>query len=378
MDLTSLLEVFFSLDNPVIYGIIIVLVLVVAIVLIDKEFISPLSKRKSELEIENTKLMALFAEIDPDPILRINNDGIIVDLNNAAIKEFKSLEIKGKNIKTLIPTFEFPTQEIDSNTDSIKIQEKYYSISVKKIKELGFVHIYLHNITERIKIENQIKEYQESLRKLRAKFELLNEEEKQKLGQELHDGVGQEISLLKLELQHLLTETGKDTNKINYLIKSTDRLHDVIREISHKLRPRILNEFGLIPALSSLIDRVNSNGNIRGFLSVNGDERKITKEFELNIYRICQEAITNILKHSNCNNFYIQLFFNADSIKLIISDDGDGFIISNFFTKGSSSLGLLNIKERASTFNGTFNIDSTLNEGTSLFIHFPITEKNND
>ena len=156
----------------------------------------------------------------------------------------------------------------DPDIASIEIGNKYYSISVRILETLGFKQIYLHDITKRIKYEIQIKDYQESLRKLRTKFEFINEDERQRLGQELHDGVGQNISLIKIELQQLSLKERKD--EIRDLIISIDKLQNDIRDISHKLRPRILNEFGLIPAISSLIDTINSKGNIRGYLSING------------------------------------------------------------------------------------------------------------
>jgi len=371
MEPNNIFDYFFSLENPAIYGILIMVLLIIIIVLIRNEFIHPLNKRKQELEIENTKLMALFAEIDPDPILRVNNEGKIISANNTALNDFKGMNLIGSNFSSILPDFNLDDSTF-AHDNVIGIGDRFFNISIRKIDSLGFKQIYLHDITKRIEYEFQIKEYQKNLKNLRTKLDNLNETEKQRLGKELHDSIGQNISIIKMEVQKYIEDEKSSLNKdaFSSLLKLLDNLSTDVRDISHQLRPRILNEFGLVPALSSLIDSVNNNSSMRGLLSNTDIEFELNEEFELNLYRICQEAITNIVKHSLCKTFFVQLLLNEQNLKLIISDDGAGFAFSEYSKNGHSSLGLLNMKERVSNYNGTLDIEAQPNEGTTLFINF--------
>lgn len=371
MEPNNIFDYFFSLENPAIYGILIMVLLIIIIILIRNEFIHPLNKRKQELEIENTKLMALFAEIDPDPILRVNNEGKIISANNTALNDFKGMNLIGSNFSSILPEVDLNNSNL-AHDNVIGFSDRFFNISIRKIDSLGFKQIYLHDITKRIEYESQIKEYQKNLRSLRTKLDNLNETEKQRLGKELHDSIGQNISIIKIEVQKYIENVESSLSKeaFSNLLKLLDNLSTDVREISHQLRPRILNEFGLVPALSSLIDSVNNNSSMRGMLSNTDTEFELHEEFELNLFRICQEAITNIVKHSNCNNFFVQLLLSGNNLKLIISDDGAGFKLSEYSKNGSSSLGLLNLKERVSNYRGTLNIETEPNEGTTLFINF--------
>ncbi|MCB9211020.1 MAG: sensor histidine kinase [Ignavibacteriales bacterium] len=372
MEPTNIFDFFFSLENPAIYGLIIILLLSIIIILIKQEYIKPLNKQKSELEVENTKLMALFAEIDPDPILRVDSNNIIISANNSALNYFKSTNLIGSEFTSIIPNIDL-TDEKTNSEKVIKLNSFYFNISVRKIESLGFKQIYLHDITRRIEYEEQIEKYQKSLRQLRTRLEKYNESEKQRLGKELHDSIGQNISLIKIELQKYISLEKNLNNKDSYyrILELIDILSDEVREISHQLRPRILNEFGLFPAISSLIDSVNKNSEIKGTISTFNQDIYLDQNFEINIYRICQEAIHNIVKHSECSNFFIQFLIRENDLILVISDDGKGFDTENYLTNGISSLGLLNLKERVSNFEGNINIESQPNEGTTIFITFP-------
>jgi len=379
MEPNNIFDIFFSFENPAIYGLIILLLILVLTFLIKKEYIQPLTKRQKELELENTKLMALFAEIDPDPILRINDEFKIISANNTALNIFDEKKLLGSSIGSIIHGFEFDNKEV-LNNKIIEINSRHYSISARKVEALGFIQIYLNDITKRIEYENQIEQYQKNLRQLRTKLEEMNENEMQRLGLELHDGIGQNVSVIKIEIQKYLEKENSNDNKLVFkkLLKLIDNLSTEIRDISHQLRPRILNEFGLQPALSSYIDSINNNSNMKGQISCTESEISINPELELNIYRICQEAITNIVKHSECNNFFVQLVNTNDDLRIIISDDGKGFIVSDYAKNGNSSLGLLNMRERAANFSCEMHLQSNLNEGTTIFFNFPKTNQWNE
>jgi signal transduction histidine kinase len=377
LDLNNIIEVFFSINNPVIYAIITASFLLIIIILINQKYLIPLKLKKKELELENANLMALFAETDPNPIVRIDYSGIILSVNNASNIAFGRLIEKHKNILHLFEEF------IDLN-DLLKkkqfekcILNKIYLIHIRKVESLKFVHFYFTDISKRIDYENKLKQSKNALRKLKLKIDKESEAEKNKIGQELHDIIGYHIAIIKNDLKSNLASTGYDL-RFNSTYSKFDLLEDDIKNISYQLKPRVLNEFGIIYALNSMIDTINSTTNIIGSFDYNdSNPLNSNKELELNVYRICQEAINNIVKHSKCTEFSIQLKKENSLTKLVITDNGQGFDVSEYLSEGTSSLGLLNIKERTESNNGNFKIDSS-NEGTMILISFFHEEIQND
>lgn len=372
MEPNKFLEVFFSLENPAIYAILFMVIVVVLILLIKNEFIQPLSLKKKKLELENAKLSALYSQVDPDPIIRVDNSYNIIDINNAAQNVFDNKEVLKKSIFEYIPELASKLHN-KSNDSIITFNDRYYSVSIKKIEDLGYIHLYLHDITDRVLYEQKIENYQNNLKELRRKIDTVNEDEKQRIGKELHDSVGHSISLLKIEIQNLMqNEEATNNNGLDDLLKNIDGLSSEIRELSHQLRPRILAEFGLFQAVKALIDKTNMQKKMVGYVSSNTEFTIFDKKLEQNIYRICQEALNNIIKHSGCSEYVIDFNYIDDQLSITISDDGIGFDIEEEFGSKNASLGLLNMKERAESSGGTFTIDSIQNMGTTIYMSFNI------
>jgi len=373
MEPNKISDVFFSFENPAIYAIAFTVIIIVLVFLIKREFIKPLLNKKKKLELENTKLTALYAEVDPDPILRTDIAGKVIDMNNSAREVFKDKDIQNANINTLIPNIDIIDDDNDINHE-IKITDKYYTFIMKEIEELGYRHIYLHDITSRVEYEKKIKDYQDNLKELRMRVDLANEKEKQLIGKELHDSVGNSLSLLKIEMQNYFYKNNINVNEseASKMLHSVDVLSDEVREISHQLRPRILSEFGLVQALMALVDKINLQGKMQGYVNQNNELEVKDKNLEQNIYRICQEALSNIIKHSECTEFNVDIFVLENSLKIMISDDGTGFNIEEQFNYGNSSLGLLNMKERAAAIGGSLTVDSIENMGTTIYLNVDI------
>jgi signal transduction histidine kinase len=370
MESNNIIEIFFSLENPAIYAILFLLILVILVLLIRKEFISPLTRSKRKLELENVKLAALYSEVDPDPIIRISEDWKVIDKNTAAKKIFKDFDEKLHELILRI-------RKNNSTKVGYLIEpfdDKYYSVVVKDIPELGFKHIYLADITNRVNYERQIVKYQEHLKQLRIKIDSTNEEEKQRIGKDLHDGIGHSLSLLKIEVQNYIgaKSLNIEDKKAQEVLNSIDVLSNEVRDISHELRPRILNEFGLVQALKSHIEIRNLSKYNLGEVTQNIEFRISDKKLELNIYRICQEAIRNIAKHSRCKEYFLDFYLVDNNLEITISDDGVGFDVDKELHNKGGSLGLFNMKERADAVGGFFEMDSILSLGTTIFMNFKI------
>ena len=376
------LRLFFSLDNPLLFILLFLIIFLTLIVLTSKKIITPIRQKhfeeKKDLELKNARLSALFAELDPSPLIRINPEGQIIHFNDSAASVLKDNTLKSKNINLILREIKFDAAELILNNRSInhteKIGENYFSINIKGISFLNIAQIYFHDITQRKAYEEQLKKYQENLRKLSRNIQMKAEEERNRIAAELHDSVGQELSLLKLKVQQFNSEA----NNRQELLRSVDNITNEVRSILYQLKPKVLSELGIFAAVTSLIEKLNSEIPIVGFVSIVGNEKRFQDDFEINLFRVIQEAINNIIKHSKASEYGIHLIFKHDSLRVIISDDGIGFEL-NTDSNSLNGYGFINMKERIECLNGSIKIDSTLNQGTSILIDLPtISELKND
>lgn len=194
------------------------------------------------------------------------------------------------------------------------------------------------------------------------------EDEKTRISKELHDGVGPLLSLIKLNVSSI--EVNPKNEKI---IKSTKELASKsikeVRNISHSLMPGLLIKSGLRSALKELVEQMNASETINveiGYkLAI-----KITPEAEVNMYRIIQEALNNILKHSGANQATIELSDQEKNIELKITDNGRGFDTEKL--SSLSGNGLNNIYSRVDLLKSKITITSKKNQGTEISIHIPL------
>ena len=366
----KIIETFFSVHNPAIIVAALFIIISTIVFLIKKEFIKPLQKRKDKLEDENLRLLALFAELDPDPILRVDKNGIIITLNEPAKTIFTNA-IVGQKCETIIANYKELLNNSKLSDEIVEVDKKYFTISIKENSTLEFVQIYLHDISKRIEQEKLIEEYQENLKILRLNLDYKNEKERMFIGQELHDNIGNQLSLCKLNLQNFIENP--EAHNIDELYSKIDLLSEEVRRVSHQLSPKILTEFGLISALTQLIEETTKNSMMSGHIVNMNYEEIENNNLKLGIYRICQEALSNILKHSKCKEFEIQLVVEEGKLKIIISDNGVGY--TNEKTR-KPTLGLLNMEERTKSLNGVFELNSLENEGTTIYLEFYLNGEN--
>lgn len=384
----QLLRSLFSFSNPIYISIIIVIAIFGIIVIIYKSLINPVIERnrleRENLELKSAKLMALFAELDPDPVIRIDEKGIIIETNKAAENVFKTKKLKGVSVQEILPQISFDVQTaIKSNrieVITLQIENRFFSVLFRSEQNLNIAQIYLRDITELKTYEAKLIESQTKIKDLSDHLQDLIEEEKTQIARGLHDGVGQNLSLLRIQLIKY-NETIQDTDtaqKYNEIINTLEGTINELKEISFSLRPKLLEELGLGIALKHLVDKVSKESGILGEVNVIGPENRLNNKLEIYLYRITQEAVNNILKYSCATNFSIQLIADLHFVRLIISDNGNGFDTEKFFSAKSSlhGMGLINIRERSKSFNGNFKIDSSPGSGTVLIVEIPLTNEN--
>ena len=203
------------------------------------------------------------------------------------------------------------------------------------------------------------------------------EDERQRIARELHDGIGQNLHFIRLKLKNFEESQTKNFSEIDYniLFSSIENSISELKEIIYNLKPKNLDEIGLGASLKILIKRISEETGIKGTADIYGTEERLNKKLELTLYRIAQEAISNIVKHSSATEFNIQIIYEDDTIKLIISDDGIGFDPAHTNHKSNSSgFGLLNMQERIGSYNGKLKIDSSKGNGTLIITEVPREE----
>lgn len=194
------------------------------------------------------------------------------------------------------------------------------------------------------------------------------ESQKRRFAKELHDNTGSNLSGIRLQL--LALEDNLNTQKIKEIIGEVENTHQGIRLLSYQASAPEFKNFTLEESIDDLVNRLSRTGAIKihyhSTVSINWS--KIDHSYQLNIYRIIQEAISNTIKHSEAKNVDIQITQHLKNLNIIIEDDGKGFEI----TKTQKGLGLKNIIERTEELNGDINLDSSPGNGCSIIIDLPL------
>ncbi len=232
----------------------------------------------------------------------------------------------------------------------------------------------IQDITERERMAKELQESREQLRALAANLESLREEERTSLSREIHDEFGQSLTGLKMDLAWLTRRLPKDQDQLIDKAKSMQKTIDdninLIRNIATRLRPGILDDFGLLAAMewqaadfdhrTGIQCRVTSNVKVIG---LNGDKAS-------SLFRVFQEALTNVARHSQATKVDVDLKQGRHKLTMKIHDNGIG--LDEKKLNGRKSLGILGIRERITLLHGEFIIQGVPGEGTTITISIPV------
>lgn len=229
----------------------------------------------------------------------------------------------------------------------------------------------LENITERKKAEENLRYYLQEITKAQ-------EEERKRIARELHDSSAQNLIALLHQLDNLLTDRTKlPVSEAKALWGFYEQIRDTLQEVrrfSRDLRPSILDDLGLLPALEWVTDDLKSTYWIEVDLKVLGNERRLFPETELLLFRIVQEALRNIAKHAEATRAEVEVTFDEDKIAVTISDNGKGFEPPESLgaLTPTGKLGLAGMQERVQLLGGRLKLESKPGEGTKIFVEAPV------
>ncbi len=225
-------------------------------------------------------------------------------------------------------------------------------------------------------LERQARRQYVELKELSARVVQAQEEERRSLSRELHDEVGQALSAVLVELRNLSTgfagrseeQSRRHVETIKGLVEGTVR---VVRNMALLLRPSMLDDLGLIPALKWQAREASKSTSMDVSIAAELESDELPDEYKTCIYRVVQEALHNCARHSHATKVRIRVEQALDRLRLNIEDDGQGFDAQH--TKG---LGLVGIQERVSRLGGTFDVQSRPGHGTKLSVELPFAREN--
>ncbi|MCS7061449.1 MAG: histidine kinase [Anaerolineae bacterium] len=247
----------------------------------------------------------------------------------------------------------------------------------------SFAAVIVHDVTERKRVEQErerllveVRADREQLQALSRRMLHVQEEERRSIARELHDDIGQDLTAVKINLQTAEPLAQAALAYIEDSIRIVERTLQQIRNLSLELRPSMLDDLGLIPALRWYTNRAAQRAGLEiEFLNHLGDIR-LPPEIETTCFRVVQAALTNTIKHAQAKHVSICLRRNNGEVSLIIRDDGVGFDVNaaRQAALAGASLGILSMEERVSLVGGRINIESTLGHGTEIRALFPHSE----
>ena len=226
------------------------------------------------------------------------------------------------------------------------------------------------------KLEKLVDERTADLRRLSVRLMSMQDEERRRIARDLHDGLGQELAVAKMVLGKLLLppSTPAENQVAHEASEIIDRAIQQVRSMSHLLHPPLLDEVGLLSALSWYVEGLTKRSGIETALDVTPEFPRLGPELETAVFRIIQEALTNVFKHSEARKVWVSLARRKRQIVVAVRDDGKGIKQRTVdLLPDSIGIGIGGMNQRAKEFGGEFRI-SNLNPGTLVEVSIPVSK----
>jgi signal transduction histidine kinase len=220
------------------------------------------------------------------------------------------------------------------------------------------------------------KQAEEALRALSRRLVDVQENERREIARELHDEIGQSLTALKLMMNQSARSMDQavPSSLLDAQVVVTELIRQV-RELSLQLRPSMLDDLGLLPTLLWHIERYTIQTQVKVDFEHNGLQRDFPAAVNTAVYRIVQEALTNVARHANTKEVTVRIWADDKTISLRIEDRGCGFTPAALLS--STSTGISGMRERVLLLGGKLNIETSPGRGTCLTAELPIRDNNN-
>ncbi len=313
--------------------------------------------------------LSKFPSENPYPVLRIDKDGTVRYANQASSPVLKAWgcrvgrKLPGRWFRLTIDALNSGARrEVEMTCD-----DRLLLLTFAPVQEGDYINVYGIDITERQKAKEA-----EQLKKLAESLINFQEEERRRISRELHDQIGQLLAAVKLHLRMLTRDhPGLEESVLEGLEKATgllDRAQEDARRIYVRLRPDILDDFGLSAAIENEVAILTELSGLDITFAPRKLPVRIDPLKELTLYRVAQEALTNIIRHSRATAVRIRIKQSTGKIVLSISDNGKGFAQE----KKIGNLGILGMHERLDSVGGVLKIETKPEGGTVLEAEVPL------
>lgn len=265
----------------------------------------------------------------------------------------------------------YETKHRKKNNDIIEVE---VSQSVMQGIEGALTASFIYDITQKKKVQRQIENHNKKLQQLTHHLQRIREEERRRIGREIHDELGQQLTAIKMDVAWIDKKIPEEEvllkQKISNIITLLDGSNVSVRRILHELKPSILDEYGLHDAIEHLILQFTSNTGIPVNHSLSKNYTGLSKDTITCLYRITQESLTNIAKYAKAKSVFLTIKKGRKNVTALIEDDGIGF--NPLVLENNDTFGLIGIQERVSVLEGIFNIKSIIGKGTTIKVVLPL------
>ena len=350
-------------------------------------------RAETELRASEQKYKLLF-ESNPLPMWMLSlPDYKFIDVNSAALLQYGYTreEFLNLSVLDLRPAEEIEKFKASTSTDFRGVHHAGIWRHKRKNGTIMYVDIVTHdilykgqqrrlvlanNITEKHSAEEKLKESYEAIRTLTGYLQNVREEERLHISREIHDELGQLLTVLKMDVSWLNKRIEPDNipakEKLSEILSLVDTTVKSVRRIASELRPSLLDDLGLYAAMEWHLEEFERRSGITKELIIPETELELPDTLKIGIFRIFQESLTNVARHSGAKNVSVSLLQKDNQLILTIRDNGIGFEEEPMTTQ--KTLGLLGMKERSMMMGGQYKITSVKGEGTTVTVIIPLSK----
>ncbi|MBI3138735.1 MAG: PAS domain S-box protein [Sphingobacteriales bacterium] len=348
-------------------------------------------RKKAELAVRfSEEKYRTLVEQAADTIALYDEKGNILDTNTSSCRllGYTREELAGMRLDQLLLPEEIEENPVrydvlSAGGSTVKIRRmrrKDGSVVVTEVRSQqlpdGRFLSVVRDMTERIRAEEELKSSYKAIRNLTAHLQNIREEERANIAREIHDELGQQLTVLKMDIAWLNKRFQGVDEKVNLRLKDLlimlDETVQSVRRISSQLRPSLLDDLGLIAAMEWQLGEFEKRAGIKTGLSAPQDEIPVPDTAKTALFRIFQESLTNVVRHSSAKKVSVELKEEQGQLVMTIKDDGKGFDLTRVAEK--KTLGILGMKERSEMMGGRYEIRSIPGEGTTVVVSVPVSK----
>jgi PAS domain S-box-containing protein len=324
-----------------------------------------------KIEFANEKFADIYG-YSKDELPGMDSLDLVHPDDRQLVKKLREKRLRGEKVPA-----EYESKGLRKNGDIIWVMRSFSQITYKGSPAISGI---VADISKRRRAEEALRKSDKELRVLSNQLLSAEEKERKRIARELHDGIGQALSAIKFSVENAMLELRSAANPIDLgslqaVIPLTQKTIEEVRRIVKDLRPSILDDLGILATIRWFCREFqNVYAGIQIESTIGVEENEVSPYLKTTVYRIMQEALNNVAKHSQASFVHLQLKKNRSHLNLSIRDNGRGFNLDKAMALKTSrrGFGLASMRERAELSGATFSIDTLPGKGTTIKIVWPV------